>query len=94
MQQNNNYMSNVDKDLDTLNFRAELEKYFRHWKWFVLAITLSVAGAHLYLRYTTPIFNTQATILLNDEKGNSGFSELSALEDLGIFLTSSPFFNQ
>lgn len=66
-----------------------LKQYTRHWKWFLIVVAVAIGLAHLYLRYVTPIYSTQATILLKDEKGDSGFSELSALEDLGIFFGGS-----
>lgn len=66
-----------------------LKQYTRYWKWYILAVVITVGFAHVYLRYVTPIYSTQATILLKDDGGDSGFSELSALEDLGIFAGNS-----
>ena len=35
---------------DTLNIRAELEKYLFHWKWFVLGFIISVIGAYFFFK--------------------------------------------
>jgi capsular exopolysaccharide synthesis family protein len=75
---------NHEMDGDDQLINDLIKQYTRHWKWFLIMVIIAIAGAHLYLRYVTPIYSTQAKILLKDEKGNSGFSELSALEDLGI----------
>ncbi|MEQ3655881.1 MAG: polysaccharide biosynthesis tyrosine autokinase [Dokdonia sp.] len=66
-----------------------LKQYTRHWKWFIVIVAVFVGLAHLYLRYVTPVYATQATILLKDEKGGGGLSELAALEDLGVLVGGS-----
>ncbi|RMB63827.1 polysaccharide biosynthesis tyrosine autokinase [Dokdonia sinensis] len=89
MEQGNNASSFNEIGNDDHLVNDILKQYTRHWKWFLIVIVMAVVAAHIYLRYTTAIYSTQATILLKDEKGNSGFSELSALEDLGIFFGGS-----
>jgi len=39
---NNSYKSNNLESDDTINIRAEIEKYLMHWKWFVLGGVLSL----------------------------------------------------
>jgi uncharacterized protein involved in exopolysaccharide biosynthesis len=71
---------------DALNLREELDKYLRYWKWFVLAVILSITFAFYYLRKTTQKYDIEATIMIKDSKGNGGLmSEMSAFQDLGIF---------
>ena len=80
---------NVEVNEDDHLLSDILKQYTRYWKWYILAVILAVGLAHIYLRYVTPIYSTQATILLKDNGSDSGFSELSALEDLGIFSGNS-----
>lgn len=61
------------------NLREEIDKYLFQWKWFVLGVIITLTGAFLYLRYSTPIYQSTATILVKDEKKG----EASILEDLG-----------
>lgn len=68
----------------SLNIRAEVEKYLRHWKWFALGVILSLSIAYLYLRYTTPQYSATATILIKDNKKSGLSAELEAFKDLGI----------
>jgi len=60
------------------NLREEIDKYLFQWKWFVLGVIITLTGAFLYLRYSTPIYQSTATILVKDEKKG----EASILEDL------------
>lgn len=80
---------NVEINEDDHLLSDILKQYTRYWKWYILAVILAVGLAHIYLRYATPIYSTQATILLKEDGSDSGFSELSALEDLGIFAGNS-----
>src|SRR5690606_19746300 len=70
---------------EEINLREEFEKYIRYWPWFVLSVLLCVVIAFLYLRYTTPVYQSTASIIIKDEKNGGAMSELAAFEDLGLF---------
>lgn len=76
-------------DLDQIlktNYRELIFKYLSHWKLLVGLIIISLALSFVYLRYTTPLYEANMTILIkNNQKGGSGMSETSAFEDLTIF---------
>ena len=81
--QEENTPQNLNFDSESINLRQEIEKYAYYWKWFALAVILSLATAFLYLRYTSNVYEVATTILINDE--DSGISsELSAFKDLGL----------
>ena len=86
---NNEQYSPQIQDNDTINIRAELEKYLIHWKWFALGILISIIGAFLYLRYSTPKYSVSATILIKNDKKGGLSDELAAFGDLGIIGGSS-----
>ncbi|CAM4052987.1 GumC family protein [Gillisia hiemivivida] len=69
---------------EEINLREELEKYLRYWPWFLISMLICIVIAFLYLRYSTPIYQTKATIIIKDEKKGGIMSELSAFEDMGI----------
>ena len=77
------------QDSDTINLRAELEKYLIHWKWFLLGIITSLVLAFLYLRYTNPKFKASSTIMIKDNQKSGISAELEAFKDLGIVGGSS-----
>lgn len=71
---------NFEKDFE---YRAILNKYISHWKWFLLAMIISLTLAFLNLRYTKPLYNASTTILVKDDKKGGMLSELSAFSDIG-----------
>jgi tyrosine-protein kinase Etk/Wzc len=75
---------NAQEASETINMREELEKYLFHWKWFVLCILITLAGAYLYLRYATPVYSASTTIMIKDNQKSGISQELAAFEDLGI----------
>ena len=66
-----------------INIRQVIERYLRFWPWLVLSSAAGLFIAFLVLRYTTPIFESKATILFHrsEEKALEG---LSALSQLGL----------
>src|SRR6185312_2558444 len=45
-----------------------LYKFLPYWPIFVLLLILTLAGAWIYLRYTMPVYQTSATLLIKDDK--------------------------
>ena len=70
---------------EEIDLREQLELYLQRWPWFVGGLVLALACAFLYLRYTTPTYNTVATVIIKDEEGGGAPSELSAFADMGMF---------
>ncbi len=68
---------------NTPNLRAVLMRYARHWKWFVLSLLLTGAGAYAYLLFQTPIYKIQTSLLIKDDK--KGLSEDNILKEMDIF---------
>ena len=70
---------------DDLSIKEQIAKYVVHWKWFVLAVFIALVGAFLKLRYSIPVYSTQATIHVQDDQKGGALSESSALEGMGIY---------
>ena len=75
---------NAQEASDTVNIKEELEKYLFHWKWFLLCSLISLVGAFLVIRYSSPKYSASATIMIKDNKMSGISQELAAFEDLGI----------
>ncbi|MGM1057517.1 MAG: GumC family protein [Bacteroidota bacterium] len=69
---------------EEINLREEFGKYFRYWPWFVASVLLCVLIAFLYLRYSTPVYQSTATIIIKDEKKGGSIPGLEAFEGLGL----------
>lgn len=66
-----------------LEIRAILERYSRHWKWFLLSVIFFIFLAFFKLNFTRKQFESITTIKIKDEKG-SDKSALSAFQDIGF----------
>ena len=69
---------------ESFDFKEQFDKYLVHWKWFFIAIFLSLVIAFLYLRYAVPQYNAVATILVKDERKGGAQSEMTAFAELGV----------
>ncbi|MGY5354875.1 GumC family protein [Wenyingzhuangia sp. IMCC45467] len=77
MENNNNLYT---KENDTINIRAEIEKYLIHWKWFLVSIIICLSIAVLYAKSKVNIHETKAAILIKQDGGAS--SDLKVFQDL------------
>ena len=67
------------------DFRVIFENLRSYWWLFMLSIIVCVAGAFVYLRYTTPIYNMSAKVLLQDsQRGGAVLSPADMLADFGM----------
>jgi tyrosine-protein kinase Etk/Wzc len=82
--QNENPLNNMFLEEESVNYREKIEKYGYHWKWFLLGLLITLAGAYTYLKYTPNQYAVATTILIDDENAGGISSELSAFEDLGL----------
>ncbi len=68
---------------DTNLFQETLNKYLPYWPLFLFTLLLSLLCAWVYMRYTIPIYESSATILIKDEK--KGLDESKILEAMNMF---------
>lgn len=69
-----------------LSIREMVDKYTRFWYVFAFGLVVSLVLASIYLRYSTSLYHTQATVIIKDEKDGDGIAELAAFSDLGGLL--------
>ncbi len=70
-----------------LPLREIIEQYTRYWYLFIVGIIIALLLAFLYLRYTTTLYQTRATIIIKDEKSASSPMEMAAFSQFGGFLS-------
>lgn len=73
-----------ENESEPINYKNLISKYLRYWYLFVLSVILFLAGAYVYVRYTTPLYHISSTLLVKDDKQGPSM----ALNDLGVFQTS------
>ena len=58
-----------------------VSKYLPYWPLFLLALLVGTGIAFTYLRYTIPIYEANATIIIKDEKkGNEDSKMMESLD--------------
>jgi tyrosine-protein kinase Etk/Wzc len=55
-----------------------------HWPWFVLSLAICLSLAYLYLRYTNPVYNAVASIIVKDEKKGAELMDNSMMKEIGL----------
>ncbi len=88
-----NYFVEIDQG-DQGNLKDIVSNYLKHWKWFLFSILFFMLAGFLYLKYTVPQYEVNASILIKDDKKGGALSELSAFEDLGILKGNSSIDNE
>lgn len=69
---------------DSVNLREILKPYFFKWYWFVLGVFITVIIGWFYLRYSMPIYETEATLLIKEvKKSSAGAPEMSVISEIG-----------
>ena len=60
-----------------------VSKYLPYWPLFLLSVMLALGVAYIYLRYTTPIYEANATLIIKDErKGNEESKLVESLDQI------------
>ncbi|NEM97747.1 GumC family protein [Pontibacter burrus] len=75
-------------DLDSLNKEENLfhiirYKFFPYWPVFVILLSLSLAAGWAYLKYTEPLYEATASLIINDE--NKGVDDPRMTESINMF---------
>lgn len=66
-----------------------MDKYLKYWYWFVISLFTCLFLGYYYLRYTTPIYNAKATIILKNDTGEGAgaadYASLGLFTGMGTF---------
>jgi capsular exopolysaccharide synthesis family protein len=91
-------VSNEQNEL-IIDYQVLLRKCLKHWRWFVVSVLSCLIIAFVYIRYTAPVYNISASVLIQqkDQKGSLGGlsgGALGMLSGLGGISLSSSFDNE
>lgn len=82
---NENLMVNkFEEEEGGFDIKTILMKLLINWKWFVVSVVVCIACAFIYLRYATPVYRIQATVMINDDKKGSFQNQMMAMQDFGF----------
>ncbi len=89
---NNPDILSVEEEQSSFNFETIYTAFILNWKWFLLSVLICVGIGFLYLRYTTPIYSTNAKLLIKDEdnrrSSRGGLRAIESASNLGIISNS------
>lgn len=64
-----------------LNFKELFFKYIRFLPWFIFSVAFALLGAYLYLRYTTPVYQSASALIIKSDNGGGSSGGGSAAND-------------
>ncbi len=75
--------NHIGKESEDNLAQQVVTKYMPYWPMFLLAIILALGTAYIYLRYATPIYEANATLIIKDEKkGNEESKLMESLDQI------------
>jgi capsular exopolysaccharide synthesis family protein len=81
LEMENNNLQQEEESKSTFDFQTIFMTVLLNWKWFVLCAAIALGLALLYLRYTTPIYQASAKLLIKEEpsSGRRGSFDMANL---------------
>ena len=74
-----------EEEQSSFSFASIYAAFILNWKWFVLSLIICLGLAAIYLRYTTPIYQTNAKLLIKgSDKGYSSNASLRSSLTTGV----------
>ncbi|MDV3894331.1 capsular biosynthesis protein [Elizabethkingia anophelis] len=71
---------------EEININEIIKPYLLKWPWFIICAILALVITFFALKFTTPVYNIQSTVLIKDAKNNnSGGTDMNVLQDLSGF---------
>ena len=78
-----------------LNFQVVFAAIVLNWHWFLLSLIICVSAALIHLRYTEPVYEASARMVIKDGSGKKNASQmLSNIQDLGFLSNSTGLANE
>ncbi|PQA95863.1 capsular biosynthesis protein [Chryseobacterium shigense] len=76
--------STTEDSIKEINIQDIIKPYLRNWNWFVVVPIITLLLSYVLLKFATPIYNTQASVLIKDSKKNPSVrgGEYGVLQDL------------
>lgn len=99
MKEEQNIPMNNEQDDLTIDYQALLQKCLKHWRWFAVSVLTCLIIALVYIRYTPPVYNVTAGVLIQQKGQQSSLGGLSGgalsmLEGIGGFSLTTNFDNE
>lgn len=99
MKEEQNIPVNNEQDELPIDYQALLQKCLKHWRWFTVSVLACLILSFVYIRYTAPVYNISASVLIQQKGQQSSLGGLSGgalgmLSGLSGISFSSSFDNE
>jgi capsular exopolysaccharide synthesis family protein len=74
----------VQDDKDSFNFREVVQKYIKHWRFFLFTFIATMSIAVIINLYTPPVYKIEAKFLIKEESSAMNLFDFSAIGEGGI----------
>ncbi|GEJ46392.1 MULTISPECIES: tyrosine-protein kinase [unclassified Chryseobacterium] len=79
--QESTQFSGTEKISNKISTNEIIKPYLRKWPWFIFSAILTLIVAFIAVKFITPVYSVETTLLIKDSK-NSSSDELGVLSDL------------
>ena len=81
---------------EEINLYEILFKYLAYWPWFIVCVIVCMCCAHMYLRYSEPVYSSSAKILIKEQDNyrSKSSTPLSDVMELATINLTSIFDNE
>ncbi|MFS4431885.1 GumC family protein [Chryseobacterium sp. S90] len=82
--QQSSEFSEVENNSNSISISEIIKPYLRKWPWFIISAFIALVIGFVVLKFMTPIYNVQTTVLIKDARNSSPMmgSDLGVLPDL------------
>ena len=88
---------NEERDDSLLNFQFLIKTFILNWQWFLLSLIITMSAAMIYVRYSLPVYQVSAKLLIKDEDNTSSrgrSNQIMNTNTLGILTSTDGFDNE
>ena len=84
--ENNHFSFSEHPHSTAVPINEMLQKYIKRWPLFLLSLVFTFSVSFGYLYFKTPQYEASSSVLVKDDRKNSGLNETALFEDLGILM--------
>ena len=88
---------NEERDDSLLNFQFLIKTFILNWQWFLLSLIITMSAAMIYVRYSLPVYQVSAKVLIKDDENTSSrgrSNQIMNTNTLGILTSTDGFDNE
>lgn len=76
----------IDNKEEQIDIKSILIKFLDKWHWFIISICICLIGAFLYIKFTPPMYQIGARVLVNSNEDSGMGKQSGALMDLSSII--------